>query len=85
LACYKGEHMPYNIAGKHYDLRPYVDTLGWLVIIRGNDKARFKYSNKNKNQLLWQKMCDHRIDRYALGQMMKQARKLIPILCKEEL
>jgi len=69
--------MPKNIAGKAYDLRPYVDELDWLVIRRGSNKVKFKLI---KNKLYSRVLDYYHIDRYDLCMMQKQARKLIPML-----
>ncbi len=74
--------MPYNLVGKHYDLRPYVDQFGWLVINRSPNTVRFKMI---KGKLKWSNEGYYHIDRYDLEMMKRQARKLIPILVDTDL
>ena len=71
--------MPKNFKGKEYDLRPYVDELGYLVIRRGCNTGHFKLKD---NKLLYSLSGHYHIDRYDLEMMKKQARSLIPKLVK---
>jgi len=66
--------MPHNIKGKHYDLRPYFDELGWLVIDRGSNKMRFKLNGK---KLICRNIGYYHVDRYDLEMMKRQARKIL--------
>jgi hypothetical protein len=72
--------MPKNFKGKHYDLRPYVDETGWIVIRRGNDQARFKDIG---GKTCWEKMCDHRVDILSIYKMMIQFHTIKAKLLKE--
>lgn len=71
--------MPNNFKGRHYDLRPYVDELSWLVIRRGANIIRFIFKGK---RLLHKLSGYHHIDTYDLMMAEKQARVLIPKLLK---
>jgi len=71
--------MPKNIAGKEYDLRPYIDELGWLVVRRGPNTGRFRLQER---KLVYRLSGHYHIDRYDLEMMKKQARTLIPLLTK---
>jgi hypothetical protein len=72
--------MPKNFKGKHYDLRPYVDPFGWIVIRRGNDQIKFKEIG---NKTCWEPMCDHFVDRYTIDLMMIQFHTIKNKLLKE--
>ena len=71
--------MPYNFKGVHYDLRPYLDEFGWVVINRGPYVCGFKFHNKIKNKLLVDVRGHQVVDMYDMSVMKKQARKLIKI------
>jgi len=74
--------MPYNIKGKRYDYRPYVDELGWLVINRGANIIKFKFRGK---RLIHRLSGYHHIDKYDLEMARRQARILIPKLVNKNI
>jgi hypothetical protein len=68
---YKKEvKMPKNIANRTFDLRPYKNYSGEIVIWRNGDECAFR---ENKyGELVWRRISDKYIDRYAFGKMIAQ-------------
>jgi hypothetical protein len=65
--------VPLNIAGQKYDLRPYWDEIGRLVIVRGANTIAF---TMHKENLRYSVSGHYHIDRLDLEKAKKQARAI---------
>lgn len=61
--------MPKNIAGKQFDLRPYKNYSGEIVIWVDGDECAFREVN---GKLKWRKVSERFIDRFIFGKMIRQ-------------